>query len=56
MVLLYGYRATALLPLLTFDMLTSPLLRVWSELVMDEATARDLVRDEPEKTGPGSPA
>jgi len=35
-------RATALRPLLTV-----PELRVWSELVMDEATARDLLRDAP---------
>jgi hypothetical protein len=35
-------RAAALRPLLT-----SPRLRVWSDLVMDEATARDLVRDVP---------
>ena len=41
-------RAAALLPLLT-----SPRLRVWSELVMDEATARDLVCDAPQKTGQG---
>ena len=36
-------RAAALRPLLT-----SPRLRVWSELVMDEATARDLVSNAPE--------
>ena len=35
-------RAAALLPLLT-----SRRLRVWSDLVMDEATARDLIHDVP---------
>ena len=33
-------RANALRPLLT-----APALRLWSELVMDEVTARDLLRD-----------
>ncbi|MGO8691951.1 MAG: hypothetical protein ACLQLG_20210 [Thermoguttaceae bacterium] len=38
-------RAAALRPLLT-----TPRLRVWSDLVMDEATARDLLSDAPENS------